>query len=61
MTQFWYCVKHHTVEHDDTLCPTIDRLGPFDSEQEASQALDTAERRNDDWDNDPKWNDDLED
>ena len=54
--QWWYCVKHHRVEPADG-CAPIDRLGPYGTEAEAAQALATAEKRNQDWDNDPKWND----
>jgi hypothetical protein len=54
-------VKHHRVETEN-LCPPIDRLGPYPSEEEASRALQKAEERNEEWDNDPNWNDaDLED
>jgi hypothetical protein len=58
MTDFWYCVKHHRVEGADTLCPSIDRLGPYETQAEAEAALEKAQQRNEDWDNDPKWNDD---
>ena len=53
---YWYCVKHKRVEPDDG-CAPIDRLGPFDTEEEASHALEKAAQRNEEWDNDPKWND----
>ena len=56
MDKFWYCVKHHAVEGPDG-CGPIDRLGPFDTEEEASHALEKAEQRNQEWDNDPRWND----
>lgn len=55
--QFWYCVKHHTVEGRDG-CPNKDRLGPYATAAEASQALEKTEARNEEWDNDPAWNDD---
>lgn len=58
MSDFWFCTKHHTVETDETMCPAIDRLGPYASHAEAERALQTAEERNEAWDNDPKWNDD---
>lgn len=58
MSDFWYCVKHHRVETSENLCPSIDRLGPYESQAEAEQALQKAEERNEDWDNDPNWNDD---
>jgi hypothetical protein len=56
MAKYWYCVKHRAVEGPDG-CPPIDRLGPFATEEEASRALEKAQERNDEWDNDPKWND----
>ena len=59
--KYWYCVKHHSVEGADG-CAPIDRLGPYPSAEEASRALEKAEDRNREWDNDPRWNDsDLED
>ncbi len=59
--KYWYCVKHRRVETED-ICPPIDRLGPYSSEEEASRALQKAEERNEQWDNDPDWNDaELED
>jgi hypothetical protein len=54
--QFWFCLKHHKVEGRDG-CKNSDRLGPYATEQEAARALDKVEERNEDWDNDPKWND----
>jgi hypothetical protein len=39
------------------MCPPIDRLGPFGSREEAELALETAAKRNEDWDNDPAWTD----
>ena len=45
------------VEQGEDMCPPIDRLGPFGSREEAERALEKAEERNEDWDNDPKWND----
>lgn len=60
MSEFYYCVKHHAVEEPGG-CPPIDKLGPYPTREEAERALQTAEERNEAWDNDPKWNDDLED
>jgi hypothetical protein len=60
MSEFFYCVKHHEVESGEGMCPSIDRLGPFPSREEAALALEKAERRNEEWDNDPKWNDDKD-
>ena len=56
MGKYWYCVKHHAVEGPDG-CAPIDRLGPYDTEDEAAHALEKAEQRNQEWDNDPNWND----
>ena len=39
--------------------PQRDRLGPYASAAEASQALQRVEERNESWDNDPDWNDDA--
>ena len=61
MSNFWYCVKHHAVEDEDNMCPPIDRLGPFSTREEAEAALAKAQERNEEWENDPDWNDDLED
>jgi hypothetical protein len=59
--KYWYCVKHQRVETED-LCPPIDRLGPYSTQEEATRALEKAAQRNEEWDNDPNWNDaDLED
>jgi len=58
MSEFWFCVKHQRVEQGDDICPPIDRLGPYASREEAEGALGKAEQRNEEWDNDPKWNDD---
>ena len=55
--EYWFCLKHHTVEGRDG-CKNADRLGPYASSAEASRALEKVEERNDEWDNDPKWNDD---
>ena len=59
--EYWFCLKHHTVEGEDG-CRNADRLGPYDTSAEAARALDKVEERNEAWDNDPNWNDDkLED
>lgn len=62
MSKYWYCVRHKRVEEDDNLCPPIDRLGPYPSREAAEHALEKAQQRNEEWDNDPTWNDaDTED
>ncbi|CAN5116429.1 MAG: hypothetical protein ACSLEW_03320 [Nocardioides sp.] len=57
--QWWFCLKHHTVEPREG-CPRADRLGPYPSQAEAANALETVAERNESWDNDPAWNDSEE-
>ena len=60
-TEFWFCLTHHAVEGEEG-CRNQDRLGPYATYEEASRALDKVQERNEDWDNDPAWNDEqLED
>lgn len=48
--QRWYfCLKHQRVEPEDG-CPAKDRLGPYASQDEAAHALQTVQRRNEEWD-----------
>ncbi len=54
--EYWFCLKHHTVEGRDG-CKNADRLGPYASSAEASRALEKVAERNEQWDNDPDWND----
>ncbi|RLV55994.1 hypothetical protein D9V41_08860 [Aeromicrobium phragmitis] len=57
--QYYYCFKHQTVEGKDG-CRGADRMGPYDTPEEAGRALEIAEARNEAWDNDPTWNDDVD-
>ena len=54
--RFFYCLDHHTVEGEDG-CKAADRLGPYDSRADAENAMERVQQRNEEWDNDPKWND----
>ena len=56
--EYWFCLKHHAVEGRDG-CRNQDRLGPYPTAAEASRALEKVEERNEEWDNDPDWNDDA--
>ena len=58
MAEYWFCLTHHRVEGADG-CKSADRLGPYPSEAEASRALEKVEERNEAWDSDPDWNDDV--
>ena len=43
-------LKYGTVEDDDGPTPGKDRLGPFPTREEAARALETVQRRNEEWD-----------
>ena len=61
VTKYWWCLNHNAVEGPEG-CAWKDRLGPYETEAEASRALEKVKERNAEWDNDPQWNDtDLED
>lgn len=53
---FWFCLNHHEVE-DGTRCGPADCLGPYPTREMAEQALEKVRQRNEEWDNDPDWND----
>ena len=55
--QFWFCLNHHTVEGRGSGCRAADRLGPYPTAEDASHALEKVQQRNEEWDNDPRWND----
>ncbi|GAB2804992.1 hypothetical protein GCM10027176_07420 [Actinoallomurus bryophytorum] len=46
--KWFYCLKHKRVEQGPG-CPDRDRMGPYDSENEATNALQRAKERNEDW------------
>ena len=46
--RWWYCIRHHTVEPEDS-CPAKDRLGPYPTKEDAERALETVRRRNEEW------------
>lgn len=55
--QWYYCLKHNRVEGEEG-CPNSVRMGPYDSEEAAANALETARERNDAWDAaDKEWKD----
>lgn len=51
MPQFWYNVKTHEVE-EDAQSDWRALIGPYDSREEAQQALDKVKARNDSWEAD---------
>jgi hypothetical protein len=54
--QFWFCLNHHEVESRHG-CLNKDRLGPYPTREDASRALEKVKERNEEWDNDPRWQD----
>jgi hypothetical protein len=56
-TSWYYCLDHKTVEPENG-CRSAVRLGPYDTREQAAQALETVEQRNVLWDDDPAWDDD---
>ena len=54
--QWYFCLKHHAVEPYDG-CKSADRLGPYETPEEAGRALETVRERNEEWERDPRWND----
>lgn len=51
--RWWYCLVHQRVEHGAG-CPNKKRMGPYDSEAAASNALTTAAERNSAWEEQDK-------
>lgn len=58
--QYWFCTKHHRVEWEKP-CRAMHRLGPYASRSEAEHALDKFADRAEQWQSDPRWNDEPED
>lgn len=58
--EWYYCLDHHTVE-PYLGCKSITRLGPYATAEDAAHALEKVASRNEEWDNDPRFNDDDED
>ena len=56
--EYWFCMKHHRVEkYEDT--DSANRIGPFGSEAEAANALQTIADREKAYDkSDSEWGDD---
>ena len=56
--EWWYDLKRKSAVQDQRAGKVTDRLGPYASREEAERALDKVAERNEDFDNDPRWNDD---
>lgn len=54
--EWFYCLHHgRAVRRGE--CRVDQRLGPFATKAEAERALEKVDTRNDEWDDDPDWND----
>ncbi len=49
MPQYWYNVKTHQVE-EDAQSDWTQLIGPYNSREEAEQALEKVRARNESWD-----------
>lgn len=58
--EWYYCVEHQAVE-PKLGCRITTRLGPYPTRDEAARALEKVERRNEEWDEDPDWNEEVDD
>jgi hypothetical protein len=56
---WWFDLRTHQVVPDNNDTKITDRLGPYKTREEAERALELVEERNEAYDNDPRWNDDL--
>jgi hypothetical protein len=53
----YWCLHHHRVETEENACPAVRRLGPYDTADDAKEALAKVARRNEEWDaEDARWN-----
>ena len=60
--QFWFNTRTNTVESEYDKSQSKDLLGPYPSQAAAEQALATAQRRTEDWDEeDRRWREGDED
>lgn len=55
---YWYNVDSGQVEQDGATQPKGNLMGPYDTQEQAQQALESAARRTKEWDDDDRaWND----
>lgn len=54
--EWYFCLQHNKVEEGPE-CPAKDRMGPYGTAAEAARAMETAQERNSEWENDPRWHD----
>lgn len=53
--KWYYCLVHNRVEPEKG-CANSERLGPYETEEQASHAFEIARQRNEEWDaGDQEW------
>jgi hypothetical protein len=57
--QWYWCLTHQAVEPYEQ-CRAEVRLGPYATREDAARALQKVAERNEEWENDPRFNDDDE-
>lgn len=56
---WWFDLNTKTAVQDtENTAKAVDRLGPYSSKEEAEQALEKVEQRNEAWDGDDNWGED---
>lgn len=53
--QWYYCLLDHAVEPAEG-CKAAERLGPYPTREQAEAALRLAKERNQEWEDDPRFN-----
>ena len=48
--RYYWCTDHQRVEPADQVCGMDQRIGPFDTPEQAAHWQDRVEQRNDEWD-----------
>jgi hypothetical protein len=48
-TEWYWCLRHNRVEDADHACRAEDRLGPYDTKEEAEHWRERVEARNAKW------------
>jgi hypothetical protein len=47
---YWYNISSGQVEEEEDRSPSANLMGPYDTREEATRALETARERTDAWD-----------
>ncbi len=47
--RYYWCTRHHRVEHEADVCPARHVLGPYASATDAENALQKVRERNEAW------------